>query len=64
MVAELVEVPHADLTEVAGVVLVEVGAVVVLATSQTATTGMLAVLANAAVSGRDMAATITPQRHR
>jgi hypothetical protein len=25
---------------------------------------MLAVLANAAVSGRDMAATITPQRHR
>lgn len=38
--------------------LVHVGTVVVLTTSQTTTTGMLAVLANTTVSGRDVAATV------
>ena len=51
----LVEVPHTNLTEVTGVVLVNVGPVVVLTTGHTATTGMLAVLANTTVSGRHMA---------
>lgn len=51
----LVEVPHTNLTEVTGVVLVNVGAVVVLTTGHTATTGVLAVLANTTVSGRHMA---------
>lgn len=37
-------------------VLVEVGAVVVLATGHTTTTGMLAVLANATVTGLHVAA--------
>lgn len=50
------EVPHTDLTEVTGVVLVEVGAVVVLTTGHTTTTGVLTVLANATVTGRDMTA--------
>ena len=51
----LVEVPHTNLTEVTGVVLVNVGPVVVLTTGHTATTGVLAVLANTTVSGRHMA---------
>ena len=41
----LVEVPHTNLSEVTGMVLVDVGAVVVLTTGHTTTTGMLAVLA-------------------
>ena len=45
-----VEVPHADLSEVARMVLVEVDAMVMLTTGVTATSGMLAVLANTAVS--------------
>ena len=51
----LVEVPHTDLTEVTGVVLVQVGAVVVLTTGHTATTGALAVLADTTVTGGHMA---------
>ena len=51
----LVEVAHADLSEVTRVVLVHVGAVVVLATGETATTGVLAVLAYTTVTGRDVA---------
>lgn len=39
-------------------VLVQVGSVVVLTTGHTATTGVLAVLANTTVSGRDMAAAV------
>ena len=35
------EVPHANFTEVTWMVLVHVGAVVVLTTSETATTGVL-----------------------
>jgi hypothetical protein len=40
VVGLLVEVPHTDLTEVTGMVFVHVGPVVVLATSQTTTTGV------------------------
>lgn len=54
LVLELVEVSHTNLAEVTWMVLVEVGTVVVLTTSHTTTTGMLAVLANTAVTGRDM----------
>ena len=50
------EIPHADLSEVTGVVFVEVGPVVVLATSHTATTGVLAVLPNATITGGNVAA--------
>ena len=52
------EVPHTDLTEVTGVVLVDVGAVVVLTTSHTATTGRLTVLADTTVTGGHMAAAV------
>lgn len=50
------EVPHTHFTEVTGMVLVEVGAVVVLTTGHTPTTGMLAVLSDTTVTGRDMTA--------
>lgn len=52
------EVAHANLSEVTGVVLVKVGAVVVLTTSETTTSRMLAVLANTTVTGRDVAAVL------
>ena len=54
----LVEVPHTNLTEVTRVVLVDVGAVVVLTTSHTATTGRLTVLADTTVTGGHMAAAV------
>jgi hypothetical protein len=50
LVLGVVEVPHADLAEVARVVLVHQNAVVVLATGITAATRMLPVLADAAVT--------------
>ena len=53
------EVAHADLAKVSRVVLVDVGAVVVLATGHTATTGVLPVLADTTVSGRDVAAAVS-----
>ena len=55
LVLELVEVPHTDFTEVTGMVLVDVGAVVVGTTGHTTTTGMLPVLADTTVTGRDVA---------
>lgn len=54
----LVEVTHTNLTEVTGVVLVDVGAVVVLTTGHTATTGALAVLSDTTVTGGHMAAAV------
>lgn len=57
-VTHLVEVPHTDFTEVTRMVLVHVGAVVVLATGETATTGMLPVLADTSMTGRDVAAAV------
>jgi len=49
-VGVFVEVPHADLTEVSGVVLVEVDPVVVLSSGVSATSGMLPVLADTTVA--------------
>lgn len=54
----LVEVAHTDLTEVTGVVLVDVGAVVVLTTSHTTTTRALTVLADTTVTGGHVAAAV------
>ena len=58
----LVEVSHTDLSEVTGMVLVHVGTVVVLTTSQTTTTGVLAVLAYTTVAVRDVAAKLAGLR--
>jgi hypothetical protein len=52
-----VEIPHADLAEVSRMVLVDVCSVMMLATSHTATTGMLSVLADTTMTGGDVAAT-------
>lgn len=52
------EVSHANLSEVTRMVLVDVGAVVVLATGHTTTTWMLAVLADTTVTGGDVAAAV------
>jgi len=52
----LVEVSHTDLSEVTWMVLVHVGSVVVLTTSKTSTTGMLAVLTDTSVSGGNVTA--------
>jgi hypothetical protein len=58
LVLGLVEIAHTDLTEVTRMVLVDIGAVMMLTTSHTTTTWMLAVLANTTVSGRDVAAAV------
>jgi hypothetical protein len=58
VVALEVEVAHTDFTEVTGMVLVEVGTVVVLTTGHTTTTRVLAVLSYTTVAGRDMAAAV------
>jgi hypothetical protein len=50
-VHRLVEVPHADLSEVTGMVFIEIGTVVMLATGHTATTGVLAVLSDTTITG-------------
>lgn len=52
----LVEVSHTNLSEVTGMVLVHVGTVVVLTTSKTTTTGMLAVLSDTSLTGGNVAA--------
>jgi hypothetical protein len=57
-ILHLVEVPHTDFTEVTGMVLVHVGAVVVLTTGETTTTGGLAVLAYTTVTSGHMAAAV------
>lgn len=56
MVLLLVEVSHTNLSEVTGMVLVHVGTVVVLTTSKTTTTGMLAVLSDTSLTGGNVAA--------
>lgn len=56
LVLELVKVSHTNLTEVTGMVLVQVGTVVVLTTGHTTTTGMLASLADTTVTGGDVTA--------
>ena len=52
-------VPHTDLTEVTGMVLVEVGPVVVLTTGQTTTSRMLSVLSDTTVTGRDVSSVLS-----
>jgi hypothetical protein len=59
----LVEVPHTDLTEVTGMVLVEVGTVVVLTTGHTTTTGVLTVLSDTTVTGGHMTAARWKKEH-
>lgn len=55
-VALQVEVAHTNLTKVTGMVLVKVDTVVVLTTSKTTTSGMLPVLTDTTVTGRDVSA--------
>jgi len=55
LILQFVEVPHSHLSEVTWMVLVHVGSVMMLTTGQTSTTGMLPVLSNTTVTGRDMA---------
>lgn len=54
VVALLVEVTHTDLSEVTRMVFIQVGTVVMLSTSKTTTTWMLAVLSNTSVTGGDV----------
>lgn len=54
MVALLVEVTHTNLTKVTRMVLIQVGTVMVLTTSKTTTTWMLAVLSYTTVTGGDV----------
>lgn len=58
----LMEVPHTNLSEVTRVVLVKVSAVVVLTTGHTTTTGVLAVLADTTLTGRDVATAVRKNR--
>ena len=53
-----VEVAHTNLSEVSRVVLIEVDTVVVLTASISATSRVLAVLANAAMTSRDVTAEV------
>ena len=57
-ILHLMEIPHTHFTEITRVVLVEIGAVVVLATGHTATTGVLPVLANTTMTSRDVSAAV------
>ncbi|KAF3783033.1 hypothetical protein EJ110_NYTH32983 [Nymphaea thermarum] len=67
LVPQLVKVPHTHLPEVPRVVLVEEDPVVVEATSITATTGVLPVLADTSVTGANMTSLLPvllePGRH-
>jgi len=64
LVLQLVKVAHADLSEVTGMVLVDVGAVVVLTTGHTTTTGMLAVLADTSVTCGHVATAVKKRKKR
>ena len=56
LILQLVEISHAHFPEVTGMVFVQICSVMMLSTSHTTSTRMLSVLANAAVTSRDMAA--------
>jgi hypothetical protein len=58
VVALLMEIPHPDLSKVTRMVLVHVRPVVMLTTSETSSTRMLAVLAYSSMTGRDVSATV------
>lgn len=55
----VMEVAHTDLSEVTRMVLIEQDTVVVLASGVTTTSGMLTVLSNATVTGRDVSSVLT-----
>jgi len=57
MILQLVEVSHADLPKVTRMVFIEVSSVVMLSTSHTTSTRMLAMLADTTVAGGDVTAT-------
>lgn len=52
------EISHPNLPKVSGMVFVEVRSVVMLSTGHTASTRVLPMLANATMTGGDMAATV------
>ena len=54
-----VEVTHADFAKVSGMEAIQVGAMMVLPTGHTTTTGMLAMLAHTTMTGGDMTALLT-----
>ena len=58
MVLHLVKVPHAHLSKVSWVILVEVGTVMMLTTGHTTTTWVFSVLANTSMTGGDVSATV------
>jgi hypothetical protein len=51
-------VTHTDLSEVTRVILIEEGAVVVLTSSVTTTSGVLTVLSDTTVTGRDVSSVL------
>lgn len=59
MVGQLMVVSHTDLTEVTGMELIHVGSVVVLTTGETSTTGMLPVLTDTTVTGRNVTSVLS-----
>ena len=58
VIALLVEVSHTDLSEVTRMVLIHIRSVVMLSTSETTTTWMLAVLSYTTVTGGNVAAAV------
>lgn len=52
------EIPHSNFSKVPRVIFIEVGAMMMLSTCHTATTGMFAMLAYAAVASGDVAAAV------
>lgn len=61
LILQLVEVPHAHLSKVSRMVLVEIRSVMMLTTSHTTSTRMLSVLANTSVTSGDVAAAASEQ---
>lgn len=61
LILHLVEVSHTHFTEVTGMVLVEIGTVMMLATGHTATTGMLPVLSYTSITGGDVPAAVVKE---
>lgn len=58
LILQFVEVPHSYFAKITWVVFIHVGSVMVLATSETATTRMFSVLADTTMAGRDVTATM------
>ena len=54
LILQSVKISHADLSEVTRMVLVEIRSVMMLTTRHTTTTGVLSVLADTSMTGRDV----------